>query len=387
MKLSCTWLLVIAFTLAACGGGGGARSETPDGGTQVSAAEVPRVPLNAEASRVYLSQIAPLLSGRELTVAELGQIELQAETAIAPIIEGWTREEGFVEAMRMLIQKKLSLSGTRDGVDFELPGNLAAYIAKNKLGIRTLLTADYCVSAAGEKIECDTGAPFKAGVVVTRAYLRGRASRFNLTRASTLLNAFACRHYPMESTLQPPLERTSLIPMFQAQTAAEQTDPRATTAFGNGTACYSCHGQFSAHAQLFVKFDSTGIWRSEATGLQDPSGELGRSVNGLYASHLKDQLLASEERSQVFGKAVANLAEGAKAIAENPAYLECQSRNVLEFVLRVDPSAHVSETLLAEIGKRASALNADPTFADIVISTFSHAEVIDAVIANIGGMP
>ena len=81
------------------------------------------------------------------------------------------------------------------------------------------------------------------------------------------MRAFACRTYPMERDLQPPLEADLLIPMFRAETPEEQTVAEATNGFGNGFGCYSCHSQFGAHAQLFVKFDTSGVWHADADGL------------------------------------------------------------------------------------------------------------------------
>ncbi len=366
----------------------------PTGGTGTPEQKTPakppvpqRMPLGPVATRLYLSQLAPYLVGRELSTDELSQAEALGELAIEPMLKAWTAEPGFVEYARSIVQQKLSVSGTKGGVDFELPGNLAAYLVKNQLPLKNLLTADYCVSAAGAKIDCDSGAPFKAGVLTTRAFLMSRASRFNLTRASTLLKVFACRGYPMEDDLQPRLERTTLIPMFQAQVPEEQTDPLASNGFGNGFACYTCHGQFSAHAQVFVKFDSAGMYRETASGLQDPAGELGRSTNELFASHLKDPAAAKMEASQIFGKSVANLAEAAQVLAESPTFLRCQSRNLLELTLGLDPASPISATVLEKVAEAATAANPEPTFADLTVATFTNVKIIDAVAAGIGATP
>ncbi len=40
----------------------------------------------------------------------------------------------------------------------------------------------------------------------------------------------------------------------------------AKSGFGNGFACYNCHSQFGAHAQLFVKFDEQGPLRPPRGG-------------------------------------------------------------------------------------------------------------------------
>ncbi len=393
MRTALPPLLLAAALLAACEAATPLQEQS-NGGVKViggpagTTAANGRTPLTPEAARLYLTQLAPLLVGRELNLNELELVHNAGEPAVKAALLAWTTERGFQDAARLLIQQQLSASGTKNGVDFELPGNLAAYLAKQRLPLTLLLTADYCVSAAGAKIDCDSGAPFKAGVLTTRAFLMGRAGRFNLTRAGTLMKVFACRHYPMEDELQPRLERSTLIPMFQSQTPEEQTNPAAASGFGNGFACYTCHGQFSAHAQVFVRFDATGIWRGTATGLQEPApAELGRSPGNLFASHLQDPGAAKLETSQVFGKAVANLAEAGRVIADSPTFLPCQARNFLELALGLDASTEVPKAVLDEVTAAALAANPEPDFAALMVATFTHPRVMDAVVAGIGAAP
>lgn len=341
-------------------------------------------PADAEA---YLGLIVQPLLGRVLASTERTQLAARGGAAIAPIVTAWAHDPGFAEGARRLVQQKLSVSGQRDGVDFELPGHLAAYVVAQDLPWSTLITADHCVSADGARIACDTGAPYTAGVLTTRAFMTSRASRFNLTRSSALMRTFACRKYPIEHTLQPPLPKDSLIPMFRALTAEEQTDPRAQSGFGNGSGCYACHGQFSAHAQLFVKFDSHGVWHADADGLQDPAGELGRSTGELMASHLVDPLAAREERSQVFGVQVANLAEAARAIASSPVFAECGARNLMELALGLDPASEIDPRLFTDIAAKARRVTPDPTLGRLMIETFTHPRVVEATLKSLAGDP
>ena len=341
--------------------------------------------LSPAEAETYLGLLVQPLVGRVLSAAEREQIVARGGAAVATIVTAWATEPGFAEAARRLVQQKLSVSGTKDGIDFELPGHLAAYVVRHDLPWSTLITADHCVSAAGERIACDTGAPYTAGVLTTRAFLTSRASRFNLTRSSALMRAFACRKYPLEDTLQPRLDRLSLIPMFQAQTAEEQTDPRAQSGFGNGFGCYTCHGQFSAHAQLFVKFDEQGRWHADADGQQDPAGELGRSRDGLMTSHLVDPTAAREERSQMFGRPVENLAEAARALVTSPVFVECAARNLLELALGLDPASDIDARLLTDIALGARRVTAEPTLGRLLIQTFTHPRVVEATLKSLGG--
>ena len=376
---------LLASGLSACGG---EVADGGEGGGVIPGAlpGSPKMPaLQAQDAQLYLAQIAPYLAGRELSPEELDRIDAEREGAIRPLVEAWTKEDGFAEAARLLVQQRFAVNGERDDIDFDLPGNLAAYIVKNGLPASALLTADFCVDAQGRKTACDTGAPFNAGILATRAYLSSRSSRFNLTRSSTLMKQFACRHYPMETELQPRLDKATLIPLFQATSAENQTD-EGKGGFGNGLACYSCHGQFGAHAQVFVKFDQKGLYQSAADGRQDPVGELGRSFNGLMASHLEEPAAAASERSQVFGRQVANLREAAQAVADSPAFLQCQVRNWLEFVFALDEADPIDEELLTFVAD-GSRETADPTLQTLVLNTFSDPRVVKAIVNGMGGTP
>ena len=336
----------------------------------------------------YMRSISQLLVSRPLTSAEADTVVAGGVDAIEPMLRAWAGEPAFADNARYLMQQKLKASGERDGIDFELPGNLVAHVVKNDLPWSTILTADYCVDRAGEQAPCDSGAPFVAGVLSTRAYLAGNASRFNLGRANRMMNVFACRIYPMEAELQPYLDKTQLIPMFQANSAEEQTVAEAQGGFGNGSGCYTCHGQFGAHAQLFVKFDESGMYQPEATGQQDPAGELGRSVDGLMTSHFNDAARAADERSQLFGREVTNLADAARILASSEPFLPCQARGILQHTFGLGESADLATEMLQAIASRAQEISTDPTFADIVVATFTEPRVILSVVGAVeGGTP
>lgn len=377
--------LLVASMAIACSGAisePGPEQFPSSGETTTSAGFV----LSAQHTELYLAKLAPPIVGRVLTPAERALIARGGGKVIEPIVREWTREPGFVQAARNLIELKLSVSGARDGIDFNLPGNLAAYLVKQDLPWSRILTDDKCRDASGGELACDTGAPYSAGVLTTRAYLASRASRFNLTRSSTMMKAFACRNYPQEDTLQPRLPKEVLIPMFRATSAEEQTDERAKSGFGNGMGCYMCHGQFSAHAQLFVKFDEQGRWQKDATGLQDENGELGRSLNGLMASHLVDPLKAKEESSQFFGQKVENLAAAARVLAKSSVFVECASRNVVEYALGLAKPPTLEAELLASLAIRARSMGGvDPSFGTIAVATLTHPEIQESIVRMLTG--
>lgn len=339
---------------------------------------------------LFVLQVAlPPLVGRTALPEEQQRLRDEGSVALPSVLEEALREPAFAQSARTLIERKLSVSGQRDGVDFGLPGNLAAHIAANALPWSQILTADACYDATGAAIECDSGAPYVAGVLTTRGYLMSRAGRFNLTRSSTLMRAFACIGYPQPEDLEPLLPKEKLIPLFQAESIEEasETDPRAAGGFGNGEGCYFCHGQFGAHAQLFVKFDDQGLYRAEATGEQDPNGELGRSFGGLMTSHMADPADRVLERSQMFGAPVENLVEAAQVFVQNPVFTTCSVRNVMEHALLVEPSIDVDYRLLSRIADEAHLRADDPTLQDFVVATLSDPLVIDSVVASLRGEP
>jgi hypothetical protein len=335
--------------------------------------------------RAYLSSIAPILVSRTLSADEQAVIDEAArgsdpQTAIDTILAGWAEDPALAEAAREMIQTRLSVSGASAEINFELPGNLAAYTVANRLPWSTLVTADYCVGDDLGQIDCDSGAPFAAGILTTRAFLKARASRFNLTRASTMMNTFACKKYPLADDLEPRIPRERLRTMFKADSPEEQEDPQAAGAFGNGFACYTCHGQFAWHAQLFVQFDDQGLYRADATGLQDPDGELGRSLGGLFASHLEDPEEAKVPASQMLGQPVADLEEAGAVLATSPALASCTTQGVLEYVLGLEQGSEIEPSLIGEIASQLAP--AEATFADYAISVFTNRRVIDAVMQS-----
>jgi len=341
--------------------------------------------LEAEA---YLQRLAPMVVGRVMTGQERAQVQAEGERAVKPIITAWTHEPGFASAARVFIEQSLNVSGTKDGVDYSLPGNLAAKLAADGRPWREIITSEQCYGATGAMVPCDGDAPFKGGgVLTTRAYLKSRSSRFNLTRASTMLRTFACRHYPVENALETRAEKSALLGMFAAANAAEAeaSDPRSVSGAANGSACYSCHGQFAFHAQLFVKFDNQGLYKAEADGVQDPAAELGRSANGLMASHFLPGR-AADEATQVFGKPVANLAEAGKVLADSPTFVECTAEFFLNWSLGLQWGIiDYDRNLMKLIATTAKEAGAQPSLGQIVVALYSEPLVMKSIVAPAGG--
>lgn len=359
------------------GGTGGGMAQVP-----VTEAFVP----TADQTLSYMRYIGPALLGRVLSDAEEARILSEALAAVRPLVEGWVFEDGFTEAVRGMMEVKLGTNGMRGTADFGLAGYLVRHVVANKMPWSTIVTSNTCYSADDRPIPCDTGAPFTAGVLTTKGFLVGTESRFNLNRARSTLLTFMCRDYPHEKELQPDVERSKLKLMFRASNAAEQMVAEVAGGFGNGLQCFSCHSQFSNHAQPFVKFNNHGEYVPTATGLQG-KGQLGASDNDLMASHFEEPAESASEKAQWFGEQIENLAGGAAVMARHDKFRECAVQQLLDMGVGLDLAYDAgvkglvtSGTFLTEIASAVKAKNPDPTIQELAVATYSDVRVIAATL-------
>jgi hypothetical protein len=365
---------------------GGGPSASDAGGGALEPAEGAAL-VTPEQLVDYARYIAPALVGRVLTEDEEQALAVDGLPALAPLLDAWGREEGFAQSARSMMEVRLAASGQRDGVDYGLPGYLVQHVVGSDRPWSEVLTSDTCYDAADQPIACDTGAPYTAGVLTTRGFLAANEGRFNLRRSITTMATFACRDYPLEDTLQPRIEKARLITMFQAETEEQQMEAAAAGGFGNGFECYVCHGQFSLHAQLFVRFDRTGLWLEDANGQQNPDAQLGESFDGAMRSHMIDPDEAAAETSSIFGSEVANLQDAARVISAHPVFLDCAARNLLDHGLRLDRKKAVDAALLSAISARARQSSADPSLRELMVAAFSHPDVVRATVAELSAPP
>jgi hypothetical protein len=335
-----------------------------------------RAALDAQLLQRYAQRLAPMLIGRSLKSTESESLKQGGGASLPALLDAWTREPGFSSMARDWTSTKLKASGVRGDINLNLPGNLSAYLAKNRLPHSDILTANYCVDDAGNKTTCDTGAPFAAGVLATRAFLSNNASRFNLKRARTLLRTFGCSDYPLTQDKQPSLAREVLIPLF----AQDHNETEGVGTFGNGFACYTCHSQFGAHAQPFVKFDSDGRYVAAAQGRQLVGGEQGRSEGKLFASHMLSPVDSAKESSQVFGQQVNDLSGVAKAYVSNPSFWTCSAGGLLGYVFGLAESTvfELPKDVLNDIVEGARKKEAQPSLAALAVEAFSHPAVVNS---------
>lgn len=322
----------------------------------------------------YMRYLSSMLVHRSLTSAEVTRLQSEGRVAIAPIVEAWTREENFSQSVRIYVENLLQVSGTSNGINYSLPGNLGLDIARRNRPYGDLLTASQCVNASGQVIACDTNAPFTAGVLTTRAFMVRYAGAYNISRAGKMTYKFLCMEYPFPQNEEPPLAQQDLIPQFSTTAGA--------ITFGNGNNCYSCHSQFGHHAQLMVKFDASGFYQANASGLQNPNAGDGASFNGLMTSHMINPARAANERSQMLGRPAANLAEAARAIVDSRRFLPCATKNLMKHYLKLKDQdvTTIRPELLEEITKIARDRNPQPSFSDLMVSIVSHPKVFDSFI-------
>jgi len=389
-----TFYLLLLLSVVSCKQNGLSRSSTSNistvsdpttetDGTTTDSRSFINLNLTNDDLKSYMTRLSSLIVARPLRAAEAQLIDQSGKSALSSIIDDWSQENGFAIAAKVFIEQTLQTGGsTKNGIDFDLPGNIFKYIVKNNRSFSEVITADYCVNENMEQITCDTGAPYSAGVLTTRAFLKGNSSRFNLHRAATLLGSFACLEVPLDNQLQNSTDKNQLITLFRASSEAEFTPEIENEPVTNGDNCYSCHSQFSEFTQLFVKFDDQGNYVSSATGLKDPNKEPGRSTNGLFASHFISPGAAGNEVAYIFKQKVDNLAGAAQQIAASDGFIECAVRNYLNYLFSTENTELILLEVNTEIFDAIMSQTQDPSFLDIVKAVVTNEKLISMFIAG-----
>lgn len=336
-----------------------------------------------ESNTTYLNRIGPMLVGRLLNEQELNIVRQNPTGVVERVVRGWTQEPEFEKTLRDFSSKLFLSSGKRDGINLDEPGNLMVHIAQKKLPFQKFYSADFCVDDLLRVAPCDSGAPTPAGVLTSRAFLSNTFSRFNLKRARKLAGTLLCADYPVEEKWQTPISRDELIPMFSARNAEEAAKLGTNTeGFGNGTVCYSCHGQFAAHSQFFVRFDVTGKFVADATGLQSHDLQEGESRPGLATSHFKNPELARSDMGSIGQKTYANIQDAAVDLVNLPRFWQCQVKHVLAYTLSGDYLAmrNFPEGPLQEVANHLLQVTRDPTPSDLFTAVLSSEKVVESVL-------
>lgn len=351
------------------------------------AAEEP--PYTNQQLAAYMRHLATPLIGRSLKSNEAFFIETQGFKQARFILENWMKSPEFETSFKVMIDDLIRTGGnSSNGIDFDLPGRIAKYIVRNKLPFEQIITSEFCVDQDFTRVNCDTNAPVGAGVLSTRAFMTSHTGRFNLTRASALLNKFACMDYPVPFSLEPPAAKEDLLPEFRAESLGDLSGLNAPSFDDRGnTNCYSCHSQFAPHSQLFVKYDNTGLWDANANGVQDPERDFGLSQGNFFASHYANPERSASETGVFFGKEVKNLNEAAKALAESKFFYQCGIRNTLAYVFKLDErqAGDINTRLLDQIIDSFG--DEKPSVQELFTRTLLHPLVIESAMKSLGIKP
>lgn len=335
-------------------------------------------PTTSRSLRGYLSRISSVIMQRSLLKEELEMIDAQGQKALRTIILKWLETPDFFAAAAGFAKRLFHASGQEGGIDYNLPAYLLKSLTKRKRPYGEFITATKCRNKQDQEIPCDTGAPFNAGALTTRAFLASNAGPYNLSRAGLFLESFACLTYPMGKSLEPQLAKEDLIPIFAKETGQ---------GFGNGTNCYLCHSQFGKHTQLFVKFDGKGKYTPGANGLQDqgPTAPPGHSTNGTFTSHFSAPKVAALEASEFFGKPVKNIADAAKELVGSDHFIHCAVERFLAYYLDLKDTTAlaIKKGLFDDITQQILASGkTNPSKQDILASVLLHPAVIDSFVDN-----
>lgn len=320
----------------------------------------------------YMSFLSSKLVNRPLTAQETNLIRSQGQASFGQIITSWTDDPRFFQSAKQYVELLLATNGSNDGVNFDLPGYLGLDIARRKRPYKDLITAQNCVNQNGQNIPCDTGAPFTAGVLTTKAFMKKAQGAYNIARAGKLMTEFLCTTYPLPDALEPKLNQADMVPELGTTSGA--------ITFGNGNNCYSCHSQFGHHTQFFVKFDLNGNYVANATGLQSLGATDGFSQNNLLVSHLREPARARSESSQILGRPAANLQEASQVIANSNLFLPCAIKHLMRHFLRLTDQnmASIKPDLFEKITQDALALNPDPSFSHLLTAIITNPNVYNS---------
>ena len=332
------------------------------------------------AAKSYMSLLSSQIVGRPLNASEINLIERGAERSFSQIVRQWVSSPEFLDSAQRYVEVFTRTSGQSGGVSYDLPGYIGRDIARRSRPYKELITANSCVDRNGNQTACDTGSPFSAGLLTTRAFLRTTKGAYNISRAGKMTSRFLCSTYPLPQSEEPKLDRAALVPEF-ATTSGEIT-------FGNGNNCYSCHAQFGKHTQVFIKFNLDGTYVPSATGLQVTGATDGFSNNNLLTSHLRDPVRAQSERSEILGQPVQNLREAALVMANSQRFLPCAVQNMMRHFLRLSDQNMLSikTDLYQVIANEAIRLRSEPSFSHLIEAIVTNANVYNSF-KNSGARP
>ncbi len=309
-------LLVILFCslgLISCNGGHLSSSEQNSEASVVDPGPTELATVSPEDRQRAYRRASLIFLEKAPTQEELQAVATQAGYNLA--IEGLVENTQFVNKIKSYHQNFFDLEGSMDGINYNEPANLAAYLFKENLDFREILKADYCIKDDLTKGPCSSFGGSEelakenaAGVVTTQAFLKKWEGPFNFRRSSHMLQAFACHDYPDDSD-------SGLFP----EEISEDVHTFACT--DCNPKCYSCHRTMNARSSLFYKFDTTGAFNT------DPSMAVAIKRDDGNVSTVSD-LLKEGVKPRYRQQEVSSLKQYATELTRTPKFRKCLAKRL-----------------------------------------------------------
>ena len=189
--------------------------------------------------RLLTMQAALVLLDRTPTNDELGRLDL-GEVDRPALIEQWLASPDHDESYRNRVREILEFDGTPDG---EEPARLWSYIERNDRPLKEVLTADYTVDVAGNRIDrpAEHG---QTGVLTMRGYIVGKPGLPHYNYAARVMTGFMGRVFEVPQ---------AALDARETATATSTVDPTSL--------CFSCHNVLTPLVHQRQKWDDDGVYR------------------------------------------------------------------------------------------------------------------------------
>lgn len=259
------------------------------------------------------------------------------------VIKNLLNSQEFKNSQIQYYQSYFGMAGQKDGIDYDEPAMLAAYLVSGDLDFREILTATYCVKLdpvnGFVKSPCSTfpnpadNLTQGAGVLTTQSFLKTTSGPFNLHRYNVAFEYFACRNY-----LQEPDVRDLGLPVEQISGSIK------TFNCNNGASCnpvcFSCHKNLNSRASVFYKYDQFGFYKQTPTQVvvDNPDGTqtvttYPVAVNDLGGASTVADLLNAGATPKYFGAPISSVRDLAVNFANNADFRDCLARRLSNQVL------------------------------------------------------
>jgi hypothetical protein len=277
--------------------------------------------LTAENFRKGLKSVANKFLGRAPTLEEYTRVEAGL-TAYRAVVSEYMQADQFRDKMLSYHKNYFEMGDkVEDGINYNEPANMAAYLIINDMDFREILKGRYCVDDNLQQTNCNSFANVAdqndnaAGVVTTRVFLKHWVSAFNFRRGRQVLMKFACRDYPDVTDEGLKLsEIANEIKTFDCN-ASNICEPR----------CYSCHRALNPKAALFYTYDTNGNFNP--TPADDVATLTDTSEVSTISHILKDGAVPSYQ-----GKPVSKLNEYTDMLADSLLFRDCMAKRFTQFM-------------------------------------------------------